>query len=52
MFYLIIVLNVINKTRNLYLGILAILVIIFTLCLYSINYIYPKNDKSKKKRRI
>ena len=49
MFYLMSVLNVINKTRNLYLGILAILVIIFTLCLYSINYIYPKNDKSKKK---
>lgn len=42
-------LNVINKTRNLYLGVLVLLVIIFTLSLYSINYIYPKNEKSKKK---
>ena len=47
----------INKTRNFYLIILIILVVVFTLCIYSINFIYPKNKitnelETKKNKKI
>ena len=39
----------INKTRNFYFIILFILIILFTGCLYSINYVYPKTKDEQKK---
>ena len=41
----------VNKTRTIYLVIMVVLVLLFTGCLYSINYVYPKNESKEDKKK-
>lgn len=41
----------VNKTRTIYIIIMVVLVVIFTGCLYSINYVYPKNETKEQKEK-
>ena len=42
--------NLLNNLRTSHYIVLLVLVVIFTVCIYSINFIYPKNEDPNKKK--